>query len=101
MKVHTGKTGQRDTNEEEIVDALRKVGATVQRLSIRGVPDLLVGFRGRNYLLEVKVDDPNVGLTDDQARWFLAWRGGEIPIVRTIDQAMTAIGVTLSRAVFG
>ena len=42
---------RRDANEGEIVRALEKVGASVLRLHDI---DLLVGFRGRNYLLEVK-----------------------------------------------
>ena len=42
-----------DANQNEIVDALRKAGCSVQILSSvgKGCPDILVGRGGRNYLL--------------------------------------------------
>jgi hypothetical protein len=45
-----------DANQREVVAALRGAGATVQLLHAvgEGCPDLLVGYRGGNYLLEVK-----------------------------------------------
>lgn len=82
-----------DTNQPEIVAALRQVGASVQpiyRLG-RGVPDLLCGFRGRNFLLEVKYKGG--ALTPDEALWLDSWRG-QAAIVRTIDEALQAIGAT-------
>jgi hypothetical protein len=45
---------RRDENEPEIVSALEAAGALVLRLNIDGAPDLLVGFRDRLYLLEIK-----------------------------------------------
>ena len=50
------RAARADSNQAEIVDALRKVGASVQPIHTvgGGVPDLLVGFRGQNYLFEVK-----------------------------------------------
>lgn len=43
---------RRDENEQAVVDALEAAGASVTRL---GQPmDLLVGYQGRNTLLEVK-----------------------------------------------
>lgn len=48
--------GRIDGNQAQIVRALRQVGATVLSLADMGdgCPDLLVGFRGFNILLEVK-----------------------------------------------
>ena len=47
--------GKRDANEAEIVAALQRVGATVERITTGGgVPDLLVGYWRKNYLMEVK-----------------------------------------------
>ncbi len=45
-----------DRNQPEIVAALRAAGATVEYLHAvgGGCPDLLVGYRGANYVLEVK-----------------------------------------------
>lgn len=48
-------TESRDANEPAIVEALVAVGASVQTLHGRsGRPDLLVGWRQENFLLEVK-----------------------------------------------
>ncbi len=60
-----------DRNQSEVVAALRKLGASVQSLASigKGCPDLLVGYHGILYLMEVK-DGTNVPskqlLTEDQ-----------------------------------
>jgi Holliday junction resolvase len=71
-----------DANQASIVSALRAVGASVVDLSAvgRGVPDLLVGFRGQTYLLEVKNKLGRNRLTADQDV-FLAWWHGVPPII--------------------
>ena len=76
---------QRDANEKEIVEALRAVGASV--LLIDDV-DLIVGFRGVNYLLEVKM--PKGRLNKKQEKFFRGWVG-QVNIVRTVDQALGLI----------
>lgn len=81
-----------DANHGEIVTALRKVGASVQSLAAvgSGCPDLLVGFRGCNFLIEVKdgAKPPSARkLTDDQTIWHGAWRG-DVRIACDIDQAI-------------
>lgn len=86
-----------DRNQEEIVKALRKVGATVQSLAAvgRGVPDILVGFRRNTYLLEIKdyQKPPSAReLTPDQVDWHMAWIGGPCVVVTTIGEALAAIG---------
>lgn len=88
-----------DENQPEIVEALRAVGATVTPLHTvgGGVPDLLCGFRGVTYLLEVKVpvgkrDPKPAKTTEDQDRWFSVWRGDRVRIVTSVDQALRAIG---------
>jgi hypothetical protein len=47
---------RRDPNEPVIVEHLRKAGCLVARLSGPGIPDLLVGHRGRWLLMEVKAE---------------------------------------------
>lgn len=87
-----------DANQPEIVAALRKVGATVQSLAAvgDGVPDLLVGFRNANHLLEVK-DGQRVPserlLTADQLGWHAKWIG-PVSIVYSVEDALRAIGAT-------
>ena len=81
-----------DANHKEITDALRAVGASVVSLAAigRGVPDLLVGFRGGNYLLEVKTTKGF--LTPDQIEFTTLYRGSVV-VVRSAAEAYAAIGI--------
>ena len=49
------KIGRVDTNQKELVTQLMKIGATVSILSNvgGGVPDIIVGYKGVNYLFEM------------------------------------------------
>lgn len=78
---------RKDLNQPEIVQALEAVGADVY---VMHAPcDLLVGFRGRNLLLEVK--RPKVGkVTPAQAKWNARWRG-QRATVKTPEEAIAAI----------
>ena len=80
-----------DRNQGDIVTDLRAAGATVESLATlgKGRPDLLVGYRGVNWLLEVKVDKGK--LTPDQEAWHPTWRG-QVAIVRSADEALRVIG---------
>jgi len=66
-----------DDNQGDIVRDLRLIGATVLDLSQVGFgcPDLLVGFRRRNFLVEVKNPETYGKLSDDQNDFIDAWRG--------------------------
>ena len=97
---------RRDENERDIVKALRKAGASVTGLNETGVPDLLVGYEGRTYLLEVKqqhgapgagMRKTDSGLRETQEKWWAAWRGLAPAIVTTSLEALTAIGATRDR----
>lgn len=96
-----------DHNQAAIVRALRAAGASVQSLAAlgKGCPDLLAGVMDeatgerRNVLLEVK--NPNVptsdqALTPAEERWEENW-AGQYTVVRTIDEALRAIGVLHQR----
>lgn len=85
-----------DRNQSEIVDALRKVGATVCPLHQvgTGCPDLLVGFRGKNFLIEVKdwqADNSHRQLNPKQVEWHGGWKG-QVAKVETVGAALSAIG---------
>lgn len=85
-----------DSNQPAIVDALRRIGATVQPLHTigRGCPDLLVGYQGRNLLLEVKDGSKppsKRALTADEHMWHIGWRG-TVVVVETVGDAISAIG---------
>jgi len=76
---------KRDENELEIVNALRAAGASVAHLSSKGIPDLLVSFRNKLFLMEVKMIGKK--LTPEQVKFHQNWKG-EIHIVRTVNEAI-------------
>lgn len=87
-----------DDNQPDIVKALRSVGASVTSLAAvgDGVPDLLVGYRRETHLLEVKDGAKAKSaqrLTEAQVDWHATWTGRPAVIVRTVDEALAAIGI--------
>lgn len=104
-----GFARNRDSNEPEIVEALKAAGASVTRLNETGVPDLLVGFRRRTFLFEVKRGGVNKrvlkhghdeaderGLARTQQLWWDRWRGVPPMIITTAAEALAAIGAERS-----
>lgn len=85
-----------DDNQGAIVAALRRAGAAVQSLAMvgNGCPDLLVSFRGRTLVLEVK-DGSKVPsarrLTPKEEAWSSTWPG-EWHLVESPEDALRAIG---------
>lgn len=80
-----------DDNQKNIVQALEQIGCDV--LEIGWPLDLLVGYRRRNWLLEVK--DPAKApsdrkLTGEQVQFFNTWRGQRAK-VETIDEAIAVV----------
>lgn len=90
------RAARTDANQTEIVSALRGVGCSVQPLHAvgGGVPDLLVGKGGTNFLVEVKDGrkPPSARqLTPDQRAWHDAWRGN-VAVVSSVEEALTLVG---------
>lgn len=81
---------KRDGNEAEIVRALRAAGALVFPLD-RPV-DLLVGWNGRWWLLEVKRPEGAVGSGQAEFMRQAASEGLPAAIVRSAEDALQAIG---------
>lgn len=84
-----------DSNQVEIVKALRKAGCTVTPTHMvgDGFPDLVVGRNGINHLLEVKdgTKPPSArGLTADEKKWHIEWRG-VVNVVYSVDDALRAV----------
>ena len=84
-----------DANQSLIVKELRAIGATVQSLADlgKGVPDLLVGWRGQNWLMEIKdwKQPPSKRrLTPDEKKWHQSWNG-QVHVVETFDEALKII----------
>ena len=86
---------QSDANHGAIAHALRQCGASVVDLRAvgAGVPDLLVGYRGASWLLEVKTDAGK--LRESQDVFAATWRGGPVVVVRSPAEALVAIGVRI------
>ena len=89
------RAAKTDANHAVIVGALKACGATVQSLAAvgAGCPDLLVGHRGRNLLMEIKdgAKRPSARkLTPDQCGWHGGWRG-QVIVVESEAQAIAAL----------
>ena len=79
-----------DANQQAIVAALRAAGAYVW---IIGLPvDLLVGYKGHSFLMEVKTTSKK-RLTGLQADFFEKWAGGTLCRVDSPQAALQMIRV--------
>ena len=79
-----------DANQDQIVVALRAAGASVW---IIGLPvDLLVGYKGHTFLVEIKTDAKK-RLTDLQQDFFKSWGGSTLARIDSPDAALRMIGV--------
>lgn len=85
---------KRDSNEAPIVKALRKAGASVMHLSEKGAPDLLVFYRQRLFLLEIK-REKGAGTAAGRSTSFqdeTSAQGWPVVTARTEIAALKAIG---------
>ena len=92
--MRVGQVRKRDANEAAIVQTLRQAGALVIRVSQLGAPDLVVCFRSRITLLEVK--GPRGHLT--QAQQLTQQLGWPVLIVHTPADALDAVGIHYARS---
>lgn len=86
-----------DANQPEIVRALRQAGASVRSTAAlgKGFPDICVGWRGENFLMEVKDGGKQPSkrkLTPDEERFAEVWKG-QVVVVETVKDALRVIGV--------
>lgn len=88
-----------DANQRAIIDALEAHGASVEFI---GRPvDLLVGYRGQTWVVEVKDGKKAASrktLTPIQEKFFARWRGGPAAKVESVEEALELIGVAVVRA---
>lgn len=93
------RPARQDQGNKEIVAAWRQVGASVLRIDPagdrhqRGAPDYLVGFRGSDYLIELK--RPGEKLRPEQAMWHRLWKGRKVQTVDNATDALAAIGFSM------
>lgn len=88
--MHAART---DSNQAEIVAALRGVGCGVvdtSRLG-RGFPDLIVTRAGRGvFLIEVKSEKGK--LNERQKQWHAEWKG-QVSVVHSVEEALRVVGI--------
>ena len=81
-----GRANKRDANEREIVFALMDIGCSISFLD--DPADLLVGYKAKNFLLEVK---SKTGTQSQEQKDFCATWNGQYRIVRTADEAIKVV----------
>jgi hypothetical protein len=82
-----------DANQKQLVDALRKIpGVTVFSTHTigKGVPDIVVGYSGSNYLFEIKdgAKPPSQQkLTPMEVDFFASWKG-QVKVATCLDDIL-------------
>ena len=86
------RAARTDANHSRVIAAMRKIGAVVTDTSAvgSGFPDLVVSFRGKWHLFEVKdgAKPPSARkLTDDQELW-IAEQRAPVYVVKSEQEAI-------------
>jgi hypothetical protein len=87
-----------DRNQPEIVEALRGIpGCTVTSTAAmgKGFPDLVVGWMGRNYLMEIKdgeLPPSKRRLTPDEKKFHHQW-AGQVTVVNSVEEAFAVLNL--------
>ena len=81
-----------DANQQQITDELRQLGVSVRSIHRlgEGLPDLLCGFHGRNYIFEVKQPGKEDTLTPAEVAFQDRWRG-QTDVITTAEEAWDII----------
>lgn len=99
------RRARRDASHAAIVAGLRAYGCSVLELHAvgSGCPDLLVGARRGDFLVEVKTPGSayarkpsgkrQLPTAEKQALFRARWRGHPVAIVTTLNEALAAVGL--------
>ena len=81
-----------DENQKTIIHTFIALGASVLNLSTvgRGCPDLLIGYKGKTVLVEIKRDE-KAKFTEPQVKFMQEWRGGAVSRIDSVDAAIRLI----------
>ena len=84
-----------DANQRDIVQAIRQYGARVLPIHElgKGAPDLLVGYKGKNLLIEVKDGAKSPSrrkLTEDEQVWHELWKG-QVAVITSVAEAIALL----------
>ena len=78
------KRHRSDATQKEIIDVLRKCGVSVGIIGSGsdGIPDLVIGYRGKTFLCECKTAKEKSGwkwrYKETQIKFHADWKGGRI-----------------------
>jgi len=86
-----------DSNQNQVVKNLRQLGISVAITSSlgKGFPDLVIGYKGKNYLIELKDGAKTKSqkkLTTDEQDFFDSWKG-QISKCENIDEILKLIKI--------
>lgn len=85
---------KRDRNESEMLKALKTIpGLSVVALSAKDVPDLLIGYLGANFLVEVKNKKGRNRLQKGQSEFIASWNG-QAAVVHTLEEILAILGIS-------
>lgn len=81
-----------DANQQQIIQCLQQIGCSVQTLNKVGCgcPDIMVGYDGFNYLMEIKM--PKGKCNQIQQEYHDSWMG-QIAVVHNFDEALLVMGI--------
>ena len=89
--------GSKDGNHDDIAQALRDLGCSVldaHQCGIPNFPDIIAGLLGRTVIIEVKNPATHygrAGLTAGQSAFARDWRGGQVYVVTSRDEAIALV----------
>lgn len=85
------RAARRDSNESDIVKAMRETGAYVKAINDEGTFDLLCYYNGHTLLLEIKdgAKPPSARrLTDAEQKFHDEWPGSNLHIINSVQEAL-------------
>ena len=88
------RAARRDSNEGDIIKAMREAGAYVKVINDEGLFDLLVSYRGKTLLIEIKDGSrpPSARrLTDAEQKFHDEWPGSDLYIVNSVEEALALL----------
>lgn len=92
--------GRTDANQTEIVTGLRKSNLAISVAITSGLGggfgDIVVGFRGKNYIIEIKDGSKPPSkrkLTKAEKDFHDGWRG-QVDVAKSLDDVLAIVGVT-------
>lgn len=88
------RAARRDAGEQDIIKAMREAGAYVKMINDEGLFDLLVSYRGKTLMIEVKdgTKPPSARrLTEAEQKFHDEWPGSDLYIVNSVDEALALL----------